>query len=449
MLVLPESLSEGICRTLLFDSCSCTSARQTTISFYLMMKKIKQPFFTNYRTAENEEQLYGAKEDSDAVFKKFRFGSCKAVISEDLCPERQDAEPSDIKTEEEKKEVSHFKEEEEQEAHYIKTEEEPLHPCMKLEVDDPPYIKEEEEGVFWKLPLTGVALKRRNEADTGVQYPSSSSCQHMTTQGVGNQWGGSKTDGLLAPLSDRDILSNADDDDENEDKVSDGDLTCHTDKKPWKCSWCGKTFTYKSHLKLHTITHTGDKPFSCLVCARRFSRKESLKKHTRTHTGEKSFACSDCGERFSQKGEFKKHARTHTDGKPFACSDCGQRFSYKGHFVNHTRTHTGERPFACTICGKRFSWKLQLKLNTLKTVEMIVDFRKYPSPQLHLTLSNCPVSTVEYNALIELLPSDCGFLDIPRTSGRGGGMRNSPLGSTIMPCHPGFGGSFKNCAPKT
>ncbi|KAF7686639.1 hypothetical protein HF521_015032 [Silurus meridionalis] len=36
-----------------------------------------------------------------------------------------------------------------------------------------------------------------------------------------------------------------------------------------------------------------------------------------------------------------------------------------------------------------------LELNTLKTVEMIVDFRKHPSTLLPLTISNIPVSPVE------------------------------------------------------
>ncbi|XP_061523505.1 uncharacterized protein LOC133397065 isoform X2 [Phycodurus eques] len=41
-------------------------------------------------------------------------------------------------------------------------------------------------------------------------------------------------------------------------------------------------------------------------------------------------------------------------------------------------------------CGRH-----NLELNTLETVEMMVDFRRHPSPQLPLTLSNCLVSTVE------------------------------------------------------
>ncbi|XP_061648338.1 uncharacterized protein LOC133486746 [Phyllopteryx taeniolatus] len=41
-------------------------------------------------------------------------------------------------------------------------------------------------------------------------------------------------------------------------------------------------------------------------------------------------------------------------------------------------------------CGRH-----NLELNTLKTVEMIVDFRRHPSPRLPLTLSSCLVSTAE------------------------------------------------------
>ncbi|XP_061621118.1 GTP cyclohydrolase 1 isoform X2 [Phyllopteryx taeniolatus] len=41
-------------------------------------------------------------------------------------------------------------------------------------------------------------------------------------------------------------------------------------------------------------------------------------------------------------------------------------------------------------CGRH-----NLELNTLKTVEMIVNFRRHPSPQLPLTLSSSLVSTVE------------------------------------------------------
>ena len=36
-----------------------------------------------------------------------------------------------------------------------------------------------------------------------------------------------------------------------------------------------------------------------------------------------------------------------------------------------------------------------LELNTLKTVEMTIDFRRHPSTLIPLTISNSPVSTVD------------------------------------------------------
>ena len=48
--------------------------------------------------------------------------------------------------------------------------------------------------------------------------------------------------------------------------------------------------------------------------------------------------------------------------------------------------------------GRRLNgWCIQnnLELNTLKTVEMTVDFRRHPSAVFLLTRSNSPVSTVE------------------------------------------------------
>uniref|UniRef100_A0A3Q2XYD8 Zinc finger protein 32-like n=1 Tax=Hippocampus comes TaxID=109280 RepID=A0A3Q2XYD8_HIPCM len=284
-------------------------------------------------------------------------------ISEDVCPVRLDAEPYHMKEEEEKKEISHLKEDVEQEAQYIK-EEELQHPCTKVEADESPDIKEEEEEeVICKVPFTGVLLKSLNEADR--EAPSSSSCQHMTTKGVGNHQEESKADGLFAPRSNSDnTSSNADDDEEEDEDESEGDLTCNTHSKPWKCSHCGKMSACQSALELHVRTHTGEKPFSCLVCGQRFSHKGHLNVHKRIHTGEKHFACTDCGQSFSRKGHLNVHKRTHTGEKPFACAVCGQRFSHKGSLKCHTRTHTGEKPFACAVCGQRFSDKRNLKRHT-------------------------------------------------------------------------------------
>ncbi|XP_051911935.1 zinc finger protein 37-like [Hippocampus zosterae] len=229
----------------------------------------------SYSKEEEEQQAHYIKEEElEHPCTKTKVEEPRD-ISKDVCPKRLDAESSHIKEEEEKKEISHLKEEVEQQAQYIK-EQELQHRCTKVEVDEPPDIKEEEEEVICKVPFTGVLQKSINEADR--EAPRTSSCQHMTTKGVGNHQEESK----VSPRSESDNMSlNADEEDEDD---SEGDLTSNTDNKPWKCSHCGKMYACKSALEFHIRTHTGATPFTCSNCGRKFSCKASLKIHTRIHT---------------------------------------------------------------------------------------------------------------------------------------------------------------------
>ena len=129
----------------------------------------------------------------------------------------------------------------------------------------------------------------------------------------------------------------------------------HTDKKPYKCKNCGKTFSQSSSLNKHRRTHTGEKPFKCKDCGKAFSQSGNLQTHRRTHTGEKPFLCGSCGKTFTDSNSLNKHRRTHTGEKPFKCKDCGKAFSQSGNLQTHRRTHTGEKPFQCESCGKTFT----------------------------------------------------------------------------------------------
>ncbi|XP_061747656.1 zinc finger protein 37-like [Nerophis ophidion] len=231
------------------------------------------------------------------------------------------------------------------------------HNSIKEEEKEHSISQEGEHVDVTKVPLTAVIEKReddevkgRSEEMRGVEPPSSSSTQHMTTDADGDHCGGSQANKLLAPLSDSDDTASHLPDSDDED--SEADKTCHTDNTHFKCSNCGKTFKYPSDLKIHMRIHTGEKPFMCSVCSRSFSRKEHLIKHTRIHTGEKPFICSECNKSFCGRTNLGVHMRTHTGDKPFACLVCSKRFSLKQHLTVHTRIHTGEKPFSCLVCGK-------------------------------------------------------------------------------------------------
>ncbi|XP_078093443.1 zinc finger and BTB domain-containing protein 20-like [Mustelus asterias] len=112
-----------------------------------------------------------------------------------------------------------------------------------------------------------------------------------------------------------------------------------TEKKPYGCAQCGKTFSSRQNYAKHMFVHTGEKPHQCSVCWRSFSLRDYLIKHMVTHTGVRAYQCPVCNKRFTQKSSLNVHMRLHRGEKAFECHVCNKRFSHKTLLERHMATH--------------------------------------------------------------------------------------------------------------
>lgn len=117
----------------------------------------------------------------------------------------------------------------------------------------------------------------------------------------------------------------------------------------YPCSFCERSFKWRSHWESHERTHTGERPFQCAICGKSFTRSDGLQCHKTNHIKQN----------MKDSQWFKPHSpaswRKYNDELPkgktikfdnettrlFTCSVCDRVFLSSVGLVKHFRAHKG------------------------------------------------------------------------------------------------------------
>ena len=124
---------------------------------------------------------------------------------------------------------------------------------------------------------------------------------------------------------------------ERKDKIDDSDPTNRT----CPVEGCGKVYARRRGMLAHyEAVHSERKPYQCNDCGKTFARKEGWQRHN--HDTDRPYLCPTCGKTFRNPRAREVHERSHNDDRRYPCSYCEKRFFTNCQRKVHERIHTGE-----------------------------------------------------------------------------------------------------------
>ena len=152
----------------------------------------------------------------------------------------------------------------------------------------------------------------------------------------------------------------------------------HEKMRPFKCEVCGSTFKRKAHLEVHSNDVHSDDPkhkFQCEKCDFKTSHKYNFRNHVNAvHLGIRAYKCEFCEKTFTQRS----HVRTHMKNVHIEEKLCDKRFNTaQAANIHEKGVHgdfVGDPEFSCEMCDFKTHYRDSLKNHKNSKIHRNKDF---------------------------------------------------------------------------
>jgi MoaA/NifB/PqqE/SkfB family radical SAM enzyme len=209
------------------------------------------------------------------------------------------------------------------------------------------------------------SIDRFMEAVKDLQIKQLAECFLVAGNPFLNRKEHADNDHMISATSDSDILTNIDEENENNSRSIAYNTGGESGSQFYKCEDCEAVFKSKSGLWRHTSSKHEGIVYSCNQCEYKATTLGNLKTHQQSKHEGVEYSCNQCEYQATAQNNLKRHQQSKHEGVRYSCNQCEYQAAQQGNLRTHQHSKHEGITYSCNQCEYQTAWKAKLRKHNL------------------------------------------------------------------------------------